>query len=147
MIRKAIVDDIFLIVGMAYKFYQETAFKGLKFDFFKVANSLSMMVDSPDHLLLMYEHEGRVVGTLIASAIETTFSTDKVTVELMWWVDPEHRGNKEGLELLETYEQWAQETGCKLITMACFDDRIGEFYTKRGYMLNERNYIKWLPQL
>ena len=68
----------------------------------------------------------------------------KTATEMLWWVEPEERNKKLGKQLIVRLEAWAREQGCKLLTLTSLDSRVGRMYTKAGFKIYERTYIKEL---
>jgi GNAT superfamily N-acetyltransferase len=73
------------------------------------------------------------------------FGPYSLATETAWWVEPDKRGSGLGLQLLQAFEYWAKEkAGAAMISMSSLDDKVGEMYTKQGYKLYERAYMKVL---
>lgn len=141
-------DDIPDITRMVKNFHSEYPFK-LDFDDNKIADLIHQLVTASikDKVLIVArEDEGNVIGLIAAIATEVLFSSTRVAAELMWWVDPEHRHTQTGMALLEAFEMWAEQVGCKVIQMSSVEspitDRLTKVYGRRGYKLIERNYLK-----
>lgn len=96
--------------------------------------------------ILSMDGEGNAVGALLAHVSTVPFSTDKVATELAWWVEPEYRNSRRGLELKQAYEFWARKMGATKISMALIKTEHGpllhKLYTKNGYYEAETAYVK-----
>ena len=72
----------------------------------------------------------------------------RVATELFWYVTPAHRGSSASVTLVETYERWAKDNGCKLASMCVMRNkymkRLGKLYEKLGYYKAEETYLKEL---
>jgi GNAT superfamily N-acetyltransferase len=89
-----------------------------------------------------------MIGGIIVPYIYDNYSQ---AIELCWWVDEDVRHTGLGKELLQAFEDWAKEEGCKYITMISLaapnqeHDQVGKVYEKLGYSLMERTYMKEIP--
>jgi GNAT superfamily N-acetyltransferase len=58
--------------------------------------------------------------------------------ELFWWSE-----GREGMRLLEAYEEWAGDAIIRMTTLEAVNpDRMGKFYQRRGYRPLERVFVK-----
>lgn len=83
-------------------------------------------------------------GILIGMVGPSLLGPFKVAQELVWWVDPAHRGGSLGM--LREYEQWAISKGViaiKLTSLAVFP-RTEALYARAGYSKLETNWVRWL---
>lgn len=99
----------------------------------------------PGRLCLIYEADGGPHGVLMASAQEHPFAAVKYAAEVVWWIDPDHRGMSAS-RMLATYEAWAAEQGCAFAQMAALTaaPRAGVIYERRGYLAAETHFLKRL---
>jgi GNAT superfamily N-acetyltransferase len=84
-------------------------------------------------------------GAIAGVIHESVFDGTKNASELFWYVWPgAPRGT--GTQLLEAFEAWAKSRGCGRVTMAHMvhneGDRLGAFYSKKGYSPFETHYVK-----
>lgn len=83
-------------------------------------------------------------GILIGMVGPSLLGPFKVAQELVWWVDPSHRGNSG--DMLSAYEEWAISKGViaiKLTSLAMFP-RTECLYERAGYERLETNWVRWL---
>lgn len=90
---------------------------------------------------------GEEVHGAIGAVHFTDMNTGDLTAtENFWIVDPKFRGR--GPLLLEAYENWAREKGCKRCGMIhllnVFPDSLKALYERRCYRPVETNYLKEL---
>lgn len=142
MIRRAVIDDKMRVIAMAKAFH---AAAGLPFAFSAPhADALfrASLIDG-DRLCLIYAPDGTARGALVAYASQHQFAPVKVASELMWWVDPEHRGLS-AAKMLQAYEDWAAERGCVFASMVSLDGNVApsKLYERRGYVPIERHFMK-----
>ena len=77
--------------------------------------------------------------------VEAHASKDKLANELLWYVDPEYRG--QGIKFLTFVEKELTLTGVKAITMSHMgnlNNRLYKIYKRFGYELLQSTYIKRL---
>ena len=97
-----------------------------------------VLVDGKDEIL------GAIGGVISPDCITGIL----VSSEMFWYVVREYRG-RGGLSLINRYEQWASEMGCKKMRMVHLSDlmpkKLKLFYEKRGYSEIETVYEKECP--
>lgn len=95
------------------------------------------------HYALVHDVGGSAQGLLLASAYEHPFGPVWMARETVWWIDPAHRGTA-AVRMLDAYEAWAAEQGCRFIGMAGMGDdpAVGRLYERRGYRRAETNFLK-----
>lgn len=139
MLRIATDKDFELIKSMVLQFAYETEYKDYV-DPVKLGAVIEDMLegDPSKKIIILHGDVGIIAGVINPIMLGTAL----MSTEVIWWVEPEHRNNAVGVELLEAYENWAKSCGCKLTTMVCLDDSVGKLYEKLGYTLRERTYLK-----
>lgn len=135
--RIATMEDYSIVLNMAKKFVNSI-------DYGKYSNEAKMeaivrdFLTSDGKVCILYADIGMIAG-LVNPFV---FGDDLVATEIAWWIEPEHRGNHVGVDLLNAFEGWAKDVGCSLVTMISLDDRLGAYYERTGYKLYERAYMK-----
>lgn len=95
-------------------------------------------VTDKDKIAIIKEEGGILLG-MVGPSLVGPF---KQSVELAWWVDPEHRGGS--LEMIHMYEEWAKANGASLIevkSMYKFPET-GKIYSRLGYEPLEKSWVK-----
>lgn len=142
MIRPALPSDRNRVLAMAKAFH---AAAGLPFAF--SAPMASMLFDAAlvddDRLCLIYEQDGFAVGVLAAHAAPHMLAPVKAAHEIMWWIEPDHRGQAAN-RMLHAYEEWARSRDCVLIHMVGLgsDPVTTKLYERHGYRAAERHFMK-----
>lgn len=81
-------------------------------------------------------------GILLGAISNSILGPFKQAHEIVWWVDPNKRGNS--MDMIKLYENWAKENGAKLIELKSLekfkDTEI--IYNKIGYKIIEKSWIK-----
>lgn len=139
-VRLATPDDRMPVVRMLRDAHKAG---GLPFKF-SAAHAVALFEaqQSADRLCLIFD-AGTPHGVLMASAQQHPFAPVLYAAEVVWWIDPEHRG-KSASQMLAAYEAWAAERGCAFVSMAALSaaPRAGVIYERRGYRPSETHYIK-----
>lgn len=141
MIRPATPADRAVIVRMARDFHAASGLP-LPFDAAYAAAIASAYIEDDDKLCLVLD-AGTVVGVLAAHVYQHQLAPVLAADELMWWIDPAHRG-RSALVMLATYEEWARGKGCTLIGMATppCDDKAAAIYRRKGYAPAGTHFFK-----
>lgn len=66
--------------------------------------------------------------------------------ELFWWIEPEHRGKRDGIRLIERIEADAKAAGVHRLMLIhpAGNEKVGFFYARRGYTKTETVYSRRL---
>lgn len=150
MLKLATETDLHTVMDMASQFFQSTQYGDLNIDPEGMEDLVRGFVtgDSTERVCILWEEDGKVVGSLAGQLHTIPFLGRTVAVECMWWVDPAHRGGPAGTELLGAFEYWSKLRGAHFVQMMCIADKTGKvldrFYTRRGYTQTELTYTKEL---
>lgn len=145
-LRLATQDDFQAIVRMAREFHQSSPYTGLDFseerckDFF----SSYLSCDKKDMIIILAVDGDYPFGMIIGQAGTPSFSSQRVSQELAWWIDPEYRGSRQSLLLLQSYEDWSVRVGCRVTQVAMLEGSVDlrRYYERRGFSPAELSYIK-----
>lgn len=141
MLRLATSHDYELVLGMCLKFSKTIALADHVDPLVLSSLIAQFLKGDPDKVVFLYEDKGMLAAFIQPFILGKTLAA----TELAWWVEPEYRMSSIGLTLVKTYEEWAQQKGCEIISMACYaNNNLGPFYERLGYSLNELGYIKCL---
>jgi len=144
MVRTAGPGDKPKIIEMAVRFILSTSYRAI---IRLVPEVLDNLVDVLlEHgTILVYEEEGELVGMLAASALPSPYSGETEGIEVVWWVDQEHRRMLAGPKLLRSFESWARQKGIRVVKMgAPVGSDVGRFLEHLGYEAVETAYMKTL---
>ena len=144
-IRIAEMDDLETILDMCDRFWQETMYTE-KFDRDHAALMVAMAFDH--QLLAVIDIDGPV-GFVAGIKSHLLGSTDALTgTELAWWVNPDHRKGRHGINLMLFIEDLAREQGIKYWNMVSMESSSPEvankIYQHLGYNKSETSYTKVL---
>lgn len=97
-----------------------------------------------EHILFVATHnDGTPVGFVAGYIIPHMFNPEiSVLAETFWWVQPEYRGTRAGLMLLNELVAYGKEhTDWILMALEDGSPVNEKCLTKRGFVLKERNYL------
>ena len=149
MIREATQDDMPALTRMGRQFFALTGISDItSFDDESFHRTIAHLIEG-DGVCLVAEIDGQVVGAAGALAYPFYFNVaHKTGQEIFWWIDPEWRNGKIGMQLFVALETWAKDAGCKTFSMIALDqveaDKVGKMYKRCGYRATEHSYIKEL---
>ena len=113
MIRPAEHQDLETLIILGYSMHQESSYRGMDFDFEKVALLLDRAIDDDDYLFLVSEHNGEVIGGFVGIITKQWFGNDLTATDMALFIHPDHRGSTTALRLIRHYIAWAKEQGCR----------------------------------
>lgn len=152
MIRAAIKNDSARVVDLlrasraGAEFDRPDGQTGFCFPFVPeyAARIFSRYQRGPGTICLVHDVSGVAQGILMAHAFEHDFGPVRLAQERVWWIDPAHRGGTAAMRMLDAYEKWAAEQGCKYVGMAGMGDdpAVMALYTRRGYRRAETHCLK-----
>lgn len=141
MLRVATIEDFDIVKSMATKFLEASGYKEYSDDE-TIDNLIKGLLEGNKNeaIIIIYDDKGMIAGSIVPFP----FNNNKwVATEVAWWVEPEDRSSGIGKELLDAFEYWVKEkTKATTITMGSLDEKLGNFYTREGYKLYERAYVK-----
>lgn len=144
-LRHAGLNDIPKIIDISQKLYQKSGLTMFNVDRKKAIETLEefIITGQTEYLVLLSVLGDDIVGVLAAYAFKPLFSSDKLAVECLWWLDEEHRTTRRGLDMMNAYEYWARMIGCKAAqygVLATSPRGLEKLYLKRGAEFTESVY-------
>jgi GNAT superfamily N-acetyltransferase len=148
-VREATPEDLPRLMVLAKEFYEASPYNGKTLlDPNKLRRTIQVLINCESEVgtIFVAEDETGVHGMLACMGVETFFSSDQVATEVMWWITPSHRGSGMAQRLMEAYESWAKYHGYPVVQMVLLEalkgSSVDKYYTKKGYELTEKAYIK-----
>lgn len=137
LIRTAKREDLPRIVEMGQHFRSEPHYERyMKDDPECMKKMAERLIDS--QTMLVSETEGRVNGMLGFIVYPHFISGETTAGEVVWWVEPEHRG--QGIRLLAEMEHRARLAGAKHLQMIAPNSAVAHIYIRRGYEFVESTF-------
>lgn len=143
MIRRATEDDMPRLLAMGKRFAAETDYRRfMEVDPARLAGTIFDLLNNPDGAVFVSGNDATITGMIALLLFEHPFSGERTVFELVWWVDPESRGD--GVRLLRAAEEWGRESGVRKMQMVAPNDRVGALYRRLGYEAVETSYQRSL---
>jgi GNAT superfamily N-acetyltransferase len=142
-VRILTTSELPMLDSLAREFVASS--KGLgEFDLEHFVGMWTGMIEAGIGVILGLYEGGTLVGGIGGVAFKDLSMGRMQAQEAFWFVTEESRG--EGLKLLDAFEQWAKEKGCRDILVAHLADsmpeRLERIYRMRGYRMTETIYRK-----
>lgn len=142
-------SDINDILRLAREFHRASPYSTMKFDPEVGREFLRRIIlgDKTEGIVILARHSGKTVGFVVGIASTPVFTSNKVSMELGWWVSPKYRKTRSSYLLYKAYEDWAVRAGCDYVQGAFLpgvSPDLDAFYKKRGYREVESSYLKTL---
>jgi len=153
-IREATVEDVGDIQELNHALYLETREK--HDDTFnpewakseETKEQYESDIESDDHIVLVSEDEGKLIGFLSGKMKKKPSHRTGVTLAKVdhLFVDMEHRGKGVGKALMKEFEVWAKGKGASraLLYSMKKNQPANDFYTSRGFEESETLFEKEL---
>lgn len=144
-IRQATLEDVPAIVAMGLRFaadeYRDylrpdpAALEQLARNVITGATSIGFVAEDADAAL---------VGMIGLMTYQQPMAGALVATEIVWWMEPEARGARAAIHLLNKGETWAREQGATKFQMIAPTDHVGAFYERMGFKKLETHYQRSL---
>lgn len=135
MIREATLADIPALLEMGEKFAKKANLsEHCGYNAQDMAETFKAMIERNEFCLFIGD-KGAIGG--IKAPHPFNYATTMAD-ELFWWSE-----GREGLALLEAYEEWAGDALVRMTTLEAVNpDRMSKFYQRRGYEPLERVFVR-----
>ena len=145
MVREATPDDFLACVLMGQRMAHESPrFSHSAFDSERCLKLLHTLTESPDGLVLVVGEEP--IGMMLGLVSEQFFSADRVAQELVVYMLPEHRGGRDVVRMIQTFEQWAATRGAREVVLGVSTEvsteRTAALYRRLGFTDSGVSLIK-----
>jgi len=147
VLKIADYTDVPELKRMSLLFKENSPYKDFPVDEDKVEQLILSLIGAgpKDCVVLLSIIEDKPVGMVAGLSREWIFSKEKHATEIVWWVDPEYRGEA-GKELQEAFVFWANKGGCKYLHMTLLENKdktkMKKLYEKQGFKLFEQAWVK-----
>ena len=147
MIRTLEKEELKKLAGYAYEFYEESKTLGaIGFVKEKFVAAWGALYDHGTGIIIVMEDEDtrEFYGALGAIIVHDLYSDTMTATEAFWYVMKRRRG--EGTTLLNAFEAFSRQQGCKYTRMIYLQDSMPDavrgMYERRGYVIAEVSYQK-----
>jgi len=94
-------------------------------------------------VVVVYEEDSKIGGFVVAVASNSFFSRIRQSTELAFYLKPEYRKSRAARELLDAYEQWAEQIALvDVVSVGLLNPRVAKLYERKGYSFVESSYIR-----
>lgn len=142
-VRPARWNERFAVLSLARDFH---AASGIPFPFdpAHASQTAQRFIEDPDKLCLVLEVSGALRGVLAASWACSPLAPVRLAEEVIFWLDPQHRGSA-ARKMLAAYEEWARGQLCDAAGLAALNDpRVARFFGAAGFKPVENKFLKIL---
>ena len=145
-LRSATSADKADLVRMGLQFIAESGYRGLLTPNVECQERVVDVLLEQGGCWVVEGSDGAVVGMLGIALTPLPVSGELTGVEMFWWLDPQWRGGTTAVRLLELGETWAFANGAVWLQMIqpIGNDRLAEFYRRRGFLALETTWQKRL---
>ena len=147
-LRHATLEDVPMMLEMGEELFTGSSYSTLTLDKAKARENLEKFVieGGTEYLcLLSLGDTGEPVGIIAAYAFTPLFSSQKVAVEVLWYLKEEYRKSRRGREMMEAYEYWAKMVGCTTVQYGFLETSpkgMVKMYERYGCVKTETVYSK-----
>ena len=150
-IRPIEPKDVPGVIDLGFWMHQESVYRHFNYDPNKCGRMVYHFMTNPDtHFAYVGTHKGTLNSVLLGSIGEHYFGTDLIASDTLWYVSPQSRGSRVGLQLLRAFEKWAKERDAAEIYMGISSglsaDKTGAMLQKLGYDVVGGNYKQRVVQ-
>lgn len=139
--RAATLADVPGLVAMGAEFLRTTGYATLIAPTVERLHALAaQLVQGPDATMIVVERDGVLIGMIGLVLTTHHLSGERMAGEVVWWVDPAHRGHGRGL--LRAAETWALAQGACAIHMTAPNEEVAAIYTALDYHAIETTFEK-----
>lgn len=147
-IRDAIPADYEALLAIGHKFFEFNAYRQHSHvDDVSLLRTFHQLAS--DHVLLVVEVDGKIIGTAGAFIAPLYWNHDHLQgLEAFWWIDPEHRGGGAGSRLRLHLQAAAEAKGVRFWHMVALKESMHEVvcaqYERAGMWPVETVFMKVL---
>jgi GNAT superfamily N-acetyltransferase len=139
---RATEHDIYAVAVITKKGMEEST-SHVKVDVDYTTKIYQEIIRKNSGAMFLLKDDKKLVGALGCVKRNDLHNGDLIAIETVWYVHPEYRGG--GLKLLNAFDRWAKEEGCKKKAMIHLEDslpdKLKKIYEKKGYQLVESHYM------
>lgn len=137
MIRDADENDIQMVVEMGRRMAAESPnFCRLTYSPAKVEARARWCIADPDGFLMIAERGGVAIGMMAAFVSDHWMAEERISGDLVLYIEPEHRGGPDAARLVLAYKRWATHRGAVLrglgISSGVLVEQTTDFYHRLG---------------
>ena len=137
-IRLLEFNDSQQVIDLGRIIHKESHYNFLPYEEMKIQELIMVTLKNPQsNVCFVAEYDGKIIGALCGFIAAYIMNYELFAQDLGLWILPKKRGTWAAKKLLDTFEYWAKQKGCKEIMLSITSninsDRTAQFYEKLGY--------------
>ena len=142
IVREATFKDRVGMMRLGRHFIEASGLP-ITYDAIHADHMARLYIGSETHLASVLEaKDGAIVGMLLAAVGTHQFAPVTVASEVLWWIEPEHRGH--GLKMIRFYLAWATAKGARFVGLSSRDERTGQIYGRFGFQKADQHWVRFI---
>lgn len=147
IIREATLHDDQDLLRLGKLMHAESPrFSQFSFDDAKTLALIHNLIQMQRGIVIVAEHNGKIVGMMGGAVIEHFFSKDLFVCDFVVYIDKDHRGGSAVVKMIKKFESKAIDLGAKEVSLGIstelFTERTKALYEKLGYKCSGISTIK-----
>ena len=144
-VRPMTTEDLPGALNLGQRMHQESVYRQFDYDENKFGRLLcNYIIRTDDRFAYVGETNGVLSGVFLGSISPHYFGNDLVASDTLWYVAPQSRGSRAGLQLLRAFERWAKTKNAAEIYVGISSglsiDKTGNMLQRLGYDVVGGNY-------
>lgn len=137
-VRPAKEEDLPVLVEMCARLHAESAYKVVAFHSKKLEHVFKSALRNPQQCVFVYERGNDLIGFFFGRVDSYFFSDELAAYDVVFYVEPRHRGSLAAYRLWNAFKGWAKANGARLlwpgISTGVELERTEKFYRGLGLM-------------
>lgn len=117
--------------------HSEGIYSSISLSEYKLKNFIFNKIEANKSLVTVLVSNDKIIGLLIADIQEYFFSTEKISIDILFFIIKSKRKSFGAIKLLKEYFSWANSYGVKEISLSTTNgvevDKIEKMYSKLGF--------------
>lgn len=148
MIRQASAQDAVAIARLLHTALQDSVEGNFSINKQKLLDHVVQVITTADGFAQVYEAEGKVVGCFMAQLEPHAYVNGYIASELGVYINPEHRGTKAFIQLLNEFIAWSAAKPDVLFTTFNIgqwtedSDTLARLLTRKGFQKANEGFYR-----
>ena len=113
MIRKGKEEDIERIIEMGLRLTKESSYSNTIMSPERVRTTCETLITHG--FFVVAEKDGEVIGAMLGDVYQPWHSFDKIGIDYVLYVEPEHRNGMIAAKMIRNFESWCKSMGAKQV--------------------------------
>lgn len=144
IIRMATAEDMPALIAHGKEMHRESNYNVTEFSAERAEMFIRKWIEYG--FVVVVEIDGLIIGGMIGDVITPWHTTERMGIDMVLYVAPEHRKGRIAATLIKAFEIWCKEMGATTIRPAVSTghQRAGKLYQALGYQRTGECFIKKL---